>query len=503
MNISAKYIIQVYRDGTYGLDDFSVDIDSGDFVTVLGESGCGKTTLLRVLAGLEKPTAGELYFNGVLSSDIPLKNRKTSMVFQEYVLYPKFTVWENVRTALERYDLDGAEENRRIVKVLKDFELLDVAGQLPKNLSGGQQQRVALAKAVVTRPDLLLFDEPLSNVAEKQRADYMKMLKALKVRLPDTTFVYVTHNVKEALSLGNKLLLMKDGHTLQYGDTEFVSENPIDVDALELLYESAFRDGAVENGKVLCDGREVARVDVPDCEVTVGEIPYSDKRFIFDKNGACLSGYPHALRVPAEFDGKKLTAVDFEYTVDGDFAYRYLGGRTTELIVPTTAIFDRPQPNCIEVKAEKNADGSFLLLGARIRLVGIKDFDGRLYIDKNKLSCGDGTVRTLAHYRVYESGCYGMIRNNVLILPCGKLSYAGANGRVYVTVKRGAAAHTAKNGLNYSPIAEDDFAAYRLAYCRLKGFDNYVSVKLDAEDRAFAKKTKLVIDADGISVRYI
>ena len=97
MKITAKYLTQVYRDGTYGLDDFSVEIPGGDFVTVLGESGSGKTTLLRVLAGLEKCACGELYLNGVLSKDIPLKSRKTSMVFQEYVLYPKFTVWENIQ----------------------------------------------------------------------------------------------------------------------------------------------------------------------------------------------------------------------------------------------------------------------------------------------------------------------------------------------------------------------------------------------------------------------
>ena len=113
MNITAKYLTKVYNNGVYALDGFTADIKSGEFVAVLGASGCGKTTLLRLFAGLEKPTAGELYFNGVLFKDLPISKRDTAIVFQEYVLYPKMTVWENVAVALERYDLTRAEEEKR------------------------------------------------------------------------------------------------------------------------------------------------------------------------------------------------------------------------------------------------------------------------------------------------------------------------------------------------------------------------------------------------------
>ena len=123
MKISAKYLAKVYGNGTYALEDFSAEIESGAFVAVLGQSGCGKTTLLRLLSGLEKPTAGELYFDGVLYSDLPVHRRDVSAVFQEYVLYPKMTVWENVATALARYNLTREEEEARVGKVLTELEI--------------------------------------------------------------------------------------------------------------------------------------------------------------------------------------------------------------------------------------------------------------------------------------------------------------------------------------------------------------------------------------------
>lgn len=211
MNITAKYLTKVYNNGVYALDGFTADIKSGEFVAVLGASGCGKTTLLRLFAGLEKPTAGELYFNGVLFKDLPISKRDTAIVFQEYVLYPKMTVWENVAVALERYDLTRAEEEKRVYTVLSGLGLIKFRNQLPRNLSGGQQQRVALARALVRRPSLVLFDEPLSNIAPEQREEYISIIKSMKAELPRSTFIYVTHNPREAMSVGDKLLIMGNG----------------------------------------------------------------------------------------------------------------------------------------------------------------------------------------------------------------------------------------------------------------------------------------------------
>ena len=495
MNITAKYITHIYPDGTYGLDDFSAEIKSGDFVTVLGESGCGKTTLLRVLAGLEKPCAGELYFDGVLFSDVPLKSRRTSMVFQEYLLYPKFTVWENIRTALDRYGLEPAEETKRIKKALRDFGLTDVAGQLPRFLSGGQQQRVALAKAVVTEPELLLFDEPLSNVAEAQRAEYMDIIRALKTRLPATTFVYVTHNVREALTLGNKLLVMGDGRALQYGDTMHVADYPHTIDVLRQIYETYERPATISGGKAIAEGVAEISVDAPDGEATIAAVPFDDRVFLFDAKGDSLAPDPLLLRLPAVYDGRELRVCGVKANTDGDFPYRFTGELDKELtaILPASALSSTP------------SDGSTALpvsaLGEKTDEIGITaSADGNVYFDVNGAELvGANGERVLAHYRLYEACCEGRVRNNTLLLPCGAMPFRGSNGKVRVRVKRGATARIQKkHGLKMQCLAEEIRGEYRLAYIRLAGFDNYVTVRLDKDARAFSKKARVAIDPSGI-----
>ena len=227
MRITAKYLKSVYDDGTYGLRDVNLDIGDGKFAVVVGPSGCGKTTLLKVIAGLCRQSSGELYFDGLSAAKIPARDRKIAMVFQEYLLYPKYTVWENLSLALEREHLSREEEETRISDALAMFGMERLAGQLPRVLSGGQQQRVALAKAVVTRPEAILFDEPLANIAEAQRAEYVEQLKNLKKKMPDTTFVYVTHKIGEALQLADMLVVMNDGVVLQSGSKHDVTEQPL------------------------------------------------------------------------------------------------------------------------------------------------------------------------------------------------------------------------------------------------------------------------------------
>lgn len=482
MKIDAKYLTQIYRNGTYGLDDLSLSIDSGDFVAVVGESGCGKTTLLRVLAGLEKVVSGELYFNGVLSSDIPLKQRKTSMIFQDYALYPRFTVWENLMTALERYDLPAAEENKRIKKTLAEFDLLDAAGQLPKNLSGGQQQRVALAKAVVTRPELLLFDEPLSNIAEKQRADYIKILKNLKRRLPQTTFVYVTHNANEALTLGNKLLVMKDGKALQYGDTAFVASNPYSTEVLKTLFAVDTVETEVIGGQVSVYDVTIA-VDEPNQLITAAYNPFTKSYSVFDEYGNNLTGQRRYTDFKANFDGEKLTANGVTIPLDENFKYRYVGSLgKTALRVPSELLLRDSFENAVRLTTD----------------------DGQtVYFAMSDAFCVQNGVRVLCHYRAYESKCLGKVSNNKLVLPCGSMPYVSKNGKVEVTVKRGASAKLSPSGFKFECLSEDDFCDYRYAYCRMKGFDNYVTLNIGLSKARSKSNNRILFDVNDLNIRYI
>lgn len=503
MKIEAKYLSQVYRDGTYGLDDFSVNINSGDFVTVVGESGCGKTTLLRVLSGLEKIAYGELYMNGIMSSDIPLKQRKTSLVFQDYALYPRFTVWENLQTALERYDLPAAEENKRIKRALRDFDLLDVAGQLPRSLSGGQQQRVALAKAVVTNPELLLFDEPLSNVAEKQRAGYMQLLKDLKQRLPKTTFVYVTHNSAEALTLGNKLLVMKNGKALQYGEPAFVASNPYSLDVLQTLFAAECTDCKLVDGKVVIDYISVA-VNAPNQNVKAAYNPFTKEYCIFDEQGNNLIGQPRYLALNATYDGKTIKTGNLEISTDRNFEYRYIGtGSEMQLYIPTDSISDSDLYGYIALPIENSNGNLFTICGTTVRLDNVKGTNGKVYFPFDCAFCVQNGVRVFAHYRVYDSKCAGKIYGNRLHMPCGSVPFAGKNGKAEVTLKGGARASVSDKGLKFECLSEDDFGAYRLAHCRVKGFDNYVTLNVGKSKMLSKSKAKIQLNPDDITVKYI
>ena len=207
--IEAKYLTKVYKNGAYGLKNCSFTVLDGEFLVIVGASGSGKSTLLKVLAGILELSSGELYFDGILSENIPAGKRDVSMVFQEYVLYPHMTVFDNLATPLRQAGEDERSIYNRVMGTLRIFGLEITADVKPKNLSGGEQQRVALCKALLKRSRLVLLDEPMSNVDEKSRAEYCNTLKKMKRMLPDSTFIYVTHNTKEAMFLADRIAVMR------------------------------------------------------------------------------------------------------------------------------------------------------------------------------------------------------------------------------------------------------------------------------------------------------
>lgn len=454
MKITAKYLTKVYKNGTYALDDFSVSINSGEVVAVLGESGCGKTTLLRVLSGLEKPTAGELYFDDVLYRDVPIKNRDTAVVFQEYVLYPSMTVWENVAMALQRYDLPREEEDRRVYKVLNDLGMLQFRNQLPRVLSGGQQQRVALARAVVRNPSLLLFDEPLSNIAEEQRHEYISLLKDVKQRLPDTTFIYVTHNPREAMAVGDKLLIMHSGRVLQYGDKSHVWCNPYNAEILRTIcvnYKEV--TGTLENGTFTGNNGETYRFDTPQsCDKALVIFnPYdNNKPYLFDGKGNALCGEGQIRYFDGNFDGKVLKFAGIEYAVDDNFKLRFVGKLgSVKVGIESIKLKSHEVYGDLKISAEQAASDCALY---------VNPDDINLYDDKGN--------RTLAHYRVYNW-----------------------NGtKTFVTpIKRG--------GIKAVCLAEDNLGDVKLVNCAVKGFNHYVTFYAQPHDKFFGvKKLRLSVD---------
>jgi iron(III) transport system ATP-binding protein len=210
---------------TAAVQDVHLAAKDGEFLTILGPSGCGKTTTLRIIAGLLDPDAGEVLIDGQPVHHLPAHRRETAMVFQSYALFPHMTVGENVAFGLRMRRVPESERRARVDEALRMVELSGLDGRYPRALSGGQQQRVAVARAVVTRPKVLLFDEPLSNLDAKLRERLRLELRALQQRLRVTT-IYVTHDQAEALVLSDRIVVMDRGRVVEVGTPQDVYRRP-------------------------------------------------------------------------------------------------------------------------------------------------------------------------------------------------------------------------------------------------------------------------------------
>ncbi len=202
-----------------------LDIVDGEFIVFVGPSGCGKTTLLRLLAGLEHLTSGEIFIGGNEVSDVPARNRNIAMVFQNYALYPHMTVAGNMAFGLKLRGVPRAERDEKVRAAARLLNLQDLLDRKPRQLSGGQRQRVAMGRAIVREPDVFLMDEPLSNLDAQLRAQMRKEIKDLQHRL-GTTMIYVTHDQVEAMTMADRIVVIKDGEIQQFGAPAELFERP-------------------------------------------------------------------------------------------------------------------------------------------------------------------------------------------------------------------------------------------------------------------------------------
>ena len=271
MTLSYLEITAVHKrfGGFTALHEVSLSVARGSFVSLLGPSGCGKTTLLRIIAGLERPQRGRLVLDGTALTEIPPERRGIAMMFQSYALLPHMTVLENVRFPLRMQRTETATQQRERARAALEMVKLDAhAGKLPRQLSGGQQQRVALARAIVGEPKLLLLDEPLSNLDARLREDMQIELKDLQHRLGITT-ILVTHDQEEALSLSDRIVLMREGNVEQIGTALELYSAPATafaadfIGAANLIPVSVTHEGERWIGR-LADGQEVTLPDAAD-----------------------------------------------------------------------------------------------------------------------------------------------------------------------------------------------------------------------------------------------
>lgn len=226
------------------IEDLSLDINEGEFVTLLGPSGCGKTTILRMIGGFDKPTAGEILLDGSDISELPPNERPVNTVFQKYALFPHLNVYDNIAFGLKLKKLPKDETDRKVSEVLELVDLEGFERRSVSTLSGGQQQRIAIARAVVNEPRVLLLDEPLSALDYKMRKEMQIELKNMHKRL-GITFIFVTHDQEEALTMSDKVVVMADGKIQQVGTPEEIYNEPANVFVADFIGESNIFNGVM------------------------------------------------------------------------------------------------------------------------------------------------------------------------------------------------------------------------------------------------------------------
>ena len=256
-DVTLRHVYKVYEGSVRAVNDFDLNIRDKEFVVFVGPSGCGKSTTLRMIAGLEEITAGQLYIDGELMNEVEPKNRDIAMVFQSYALYPHMTVYENMAFGLKLRHTPKDEIDRRVKEAAEILEISELLTRKPKALSGGQRQRVALGRTIVRHPKVFLLDEPLSNLDAKLRVSMRSEITKLHERL-ETTFIYVTHDQTEAMTMGNRIVVMKDGF-IQQADTPItLFEDPCNLfvatflgsPQMNIVDAELFLDGGVLKAKL-------------------------------------------------------------------------------------------------------------------------------------------------------------------------------------------------------------------------------------------------------------
>ncbi|MDU1005322.1 MAG: ABC transporter ATP-binding protein [Clostridium butyricum] len=316
--ISLRHIVKTYPGNVTVVPDLNLEIEDKEFVVLVGPSGCGKSTTLRMIAGLEDISGGEMYIGERLVNEIAPKERDISMVFQNYALYPHMTVYKNLAFGLELAKEDKKVIDQKIKKVAKDLDIEYLLNRKPKALSGGQRQRVAVGRSMVRNPSVFLFDEPLSNLDAKLRGEMRAVIKQLHEKL-QTTFVYVTHDQVEAMTMADRIVVMKDGYIQQNDIPQRLFDCPCN--------------------KFVAGFIGMPQMNFFDCELKKKDdefyLKFANYEILLpeskNQNG-CLDGYV-GKTISAGIRPNDLSIVDKEYTINGEVELKELMGAESYIYV--------------------------------------------------------------------------------------------------------------------------------------------------------------------------
>ena len=273
MYIELKNVNKIYPNGFHAVHNFNLEIEKGEFVVFVGPSGCGKSTTLRMIAGLENISSGEFLINGERANEKSPRDREVAMVFQSYALYPQMTVYDNIAFGLTLQGVDEDVIEERVQKTAKILGLTEYLDRLPRALSGGQRQRVAIGRALIRKVGIFLMDEPLSNLDAKQRVTMRGEIAQIH-RETGATTIYVTHDQTEAMTLADRIVVMKDGYVQQVGTPRELYFNPANVFVAGFIGEPPmnFVRGKVQDGCIAFGDQQISLKDVrQDCAALEGK----------------------------------------------------------------------------------------------------------------------------------------------------------------------------------------------------------------------------------------
>ena len=332
--VSLKNVKKIYDNKVTAVHDFNLEIADKEFIVLVGPSGCGKSTTLRMIAGLEEISMGELRIGDKVMNEVEPKDRDIAMVFQSYALYPHMTVYENMAFALRLRKMPQEEIDKRVKEAAEILDITTYLGRKPKALSGGQRQRVAIGRAIVREPQVFLMDEPLSNLDAKLRNQMRAEIIKLRQRI-NTTFIYVTHDQTEAMTLGDRIVIMKDGFIQQIGTPQEVFDHPknIFVAGFIGMPQMNFFDAKLEkdgDGYVVqCQGAAIKPADKIQAALKAAHVPAKDVILGIRPEHVSFAATPAADTVSGTVDVSEMMGSEVHLHVNAS-------GKDVVLRVPTT-----------------------------------------------------------------------------------------------------------------------------------------------------------------------
>jgi len=340
--VSLKNISKIFPGNVKAVDNVSLGVENKEFMVLVGPSGCGKSTTLRMVAGLEDITEGDVYIGDKLVNDVPAKDRDIAMVFQSYALYPHMSVFENMSFGLRLRRIPKPEIMKRVHEAADILGIKRLLNRKPRELSGGERQRVAVGRAIVRKPLVFLFDEPLSNLDAKMRVQMRTEIHKLHIKL-QTTIIYVTHDQVEAMTMGDRIAVMKDGVLLQVADPISIYDHPKNKFVAGFIGSPPmnFMNGRIikKEGKIYFDEGKIQVKLVDDMRQKI--TPYMAREIIFGIRSEDIYDKLFVSEAPPE----NIVRVNCEvYEPMGSEVYLYLNTGTHTFIARVGA-HDKPKIN--------------------------------------------------------------------------------------------------------------------------------------------------------------